>query len=90
MAIGLFMLMKDDSKKKMASLIVAANKPPQASEVENVESDNSMAEDSAAEDLISAIEQKSAKGVVEAMKALIEILDTANEPELEIESENEQ
>ena len=81
------MLMKGNDKKKMASLIVAANKPqPEVSEVSDMENDNSMAEESAAEDLLAAIEQKSAKGIVEAIKAIMDIIEPESEPESEIES----
>ena len=80
MAIGLVMLMKPD-KKKMASLIVAANKPaPEVSEISDVESDNSMAEEAAAEDLLAAIEQKSPKGIVDAIKAIMDIIEPNSEP----------
>ena len=79
--------MKGNDKKKMASLIVAANKPqPEVSEVSDMENDNSMAEESAAEDLLAAIEQKSAKGIVEAIKAIMDIIEPESEPESEIES----
>lgn len=76
------MLMHDD-KKKTASLIVAGLKGPQPEKAEdNVENDGSIAEETAAEDLMAAIEQKSPKAIVEAFKNLMECCSPA-----EMESE---
>lgn len=83
------MLMKDN-KKNMVSMIVKAAKGPnhmdnmkpkesEMSEVpmkDGVEQDSSIPENAAAEELISAIEMKSPKAIVEAMKSLLEILDS--------------
>lgn len=73
------MLMKPD-KKKMAAMIVASNKSvPEMAEPEEM-SDNSMAEEAAAEDLLAAIEQKSAKGIVDAIKTIMDIIEPESEP----------
>lgn len=74
------MLMKDD-KNKMASVIVASmgKKPGEseesemAPEVDGVEQDDSVGMESAAEELLAAVEQKSVKGIVEAFKAMYEM-----------------
>lgn len=79
------MLMKPD-KKNPASLIVGKlmGKPDDSesmdseqspmSEDGSAESDDSVAVNTAAEELMSAIEMKSAKGIVEAMRSLMELL----------------
>lgn len=81
------MLMKDN-KKGMAAAILA-RMPKKEGEVEETEPvevsedgaemDDSVATNTAAEELISAIESKSAPAVVEAMKALMELC--ASEPD---------
>lgn len=73
------MLMQPD-KKKMAALIIAKAGPKgekieEAPMKDGAEQDNSIAEESAAEDLMAAIEQKDAKQIVAAFKALMEICD---------------
>jgi hypothetical protein len=79
------MLMKDE-KKKMASLIVAKALPgmPKDAESNPPESDDSIAMKTAGEELLSAIEQKDASGLVEALKSLIDMLESQpheeNEP----------
>lgn len=82
------MLMKDN-KKNMASLIVAGIKGPKEAPMsqDGAEQDNSMAEDTAAEELLAAIEQKSPKGIVEAFKNLMECCSPSEEMESESESE---
>ncbi len=76
------MLMKPD-KKKEASLIIAGIKGPEKSPMsdDGAEQDNSMAEETAAEDLISAIEQKSPKAIVEAFKNMLECCKPVEEAE---------
>jgi hypothetical protein len=78
------MLMKDD-KKKSVSLIMGKlmGQPEQAPTTDGVEQDDSMAVDTAAEELISAIHAKSAKGVVQALKSLMEMMDDDSQPESE-------
>jgi hypothetical protein len=77
------MLMKPD-KKQAVSLIMGKmlKKPTETSEAptENgVEQDDSVALETAAEELMQAIEQKSPKAVVESLRSLIELMDS--EPE---------
>lgn len=84
------MLMQPD-KKKMAALIISKAGPKneefkQVESKDGAEQDNSIAEDSAAEDLMAAIEQKDPKAIVSAFKALMEICDIkedASEQEME-------
>ena len=76
--------MKDD-KKKSVSLIMDKMMGPakEAPTEDGVEQDDSVAVDTAAEELISAIESKSPKAVVAAIKSLIELCQSepeANEP----------
>lgn len=77
------MLMKD-KKKSLATLIVGSMKkgeselPAEASEP--VEQDDSIAKESAAQDLLSSIEQKDVKGIVNAFSALMELCEYS-EPE---------
>lgn len=76
------MLMKDD-KKKSVSLIMGKlmGDKPEVSEAptkDGVEQDDSVALDTAAEELLSAIESKSPKGIVAAIKSMIEMC--SNEP----------
>lgn len=84
------MLMQPD-KKKMAALIIAKAGPKgeemkEAPQVDGAEQDNSIAEESAAEDLMAAIEQKDVKQIVSAFKALMEICDNGeSESEKEME-----
>jgi hypothetical protein len=79
------MLLSDD-KKKLASVIVSGmNKPEKVEEapIENgAEQDDSIAKDTAAEELLSAIEQKSPKAIVAAIESLIELCQYS-EPEQE-------
>lgn len=84
------MLMQPD-KKKMAALIIAKAGPKgeemkEAPQVDGAEQDNSIAEESAAEDVIAALESKDPKALVSAFKALMEICDNGeSEPEKEME-----
>lgn len=80
------MLMKDD-KKKSVSLIMGKlmGDKPEVSEApteDGVEQDDSVAVDTAAEELLAAIEAKSAKGIVQAIKSLIEMCSEPSEPKL--------
>ena len=74
------MFMKDD-KKKSVSLIMDKMMGPakEAPTKDGIEQDDSMAVDTAAEELISAIESKSAKGVVAAIKSLMELCESEEE-----------
>ena len=85
------MLMKDN-KKSAITLIVNKAKGPnhldnmkpefeKAPMKDGAEQDSSIPEDSAAEELLQAIEQKSPKAIVEAFKALMGICDMPEESE---------
>ena len=81
------MLMKDD-KKKSVSLIMGklmGDKPQPAPSEDGVEQDDSVAVDTAAEELMSAIKSDSPKAVVQAFKSLLELCDSDEsvEPEQE-------
>lgn len=81
------MLMADDKKKSVAMIISKIGKKPEnMSEVPNengAEQDDSIGAESAAEELLAAIESKSAKGVVEAIKALMEFCEAPESSEVE-------
>ncbi|MEZ0208566.1 MAG: hypothetical protein ACAH17_00110 [Candidatus Paceibacterota bacterium] len=79
--------MKDD-KKKSVSLIMGKlmDKKPEVEEApteDGIEQDDSIAVDTAAEELISAIESKSPKAVVSAIKSLMDLCQSEPEPEQE-------
>ena len=69
--------MMSDKKNKMASIIVSGmgKSDEMAPEKDGAQQDDSVASESAAEELISAIHSKSAKGVVEAMKNCLAVMD---------------
>lgn len=75
------MMMSDDKKKKMASVIVGKIGSPQddapAPEKDGALQDDSVAMDTAAEEFLSAVEAKSPKAVVEALKSLWQLMDDA-------------
>ena len=69
-----------DQNKKITQVIMAKMKPGKSEEMESApenemgdQMDNSMALESAAEEVMSAIESKNVPGLVEAMKSLIEM-----------------
>ena len=81
------MLMKPE-KKDAISVIMAKLKKPKMEEAPAEESeeggameDDSVALETAAEELLSSIESKSAKGIVEALKSLIEMIDAEEDIE---------
>lgn len=84
------MIMTDD-KKKLATLIIGSatkksDEPVEAPTVENAEQDDSIAKETAASELLSAIEAKDPKALADAITALIELCsyDEASEaPEME-------
>lgn len=83
------MLMKDD-KKKSVSLIMdkLMNKKPELTEapmVDGAEQDDSVAVNTAAEELMSAIESKSPQAFVSAFKSLMELCQNDSEPSEPIE-----
>lgn len=77
------MLMKDP-KKSLALIIASKGKMPEnAPQSEHGgEEDNSIANDSAAEEIISAVHAKDAKGLVAALKSFIDMCEQ-DEPESE-------
>lgn len=75
------MLMKNDKKQQIALIMgKLKNEPKPAPNEDGAIQDDSVAVETAAEELISAIESKSAKGVVEAIKSLMELCESP-EPE---------
>lgn len=89
------MLMKND-KKGMAAIILSklgkkdeSAAPAPMSEDGSAQQDDSIAVDTAGEELIAAIKSGSAKGVVEAIKSIMELAESS-EPEAEEASEPEQ
>lgn len=74
------MLMKPDSKKSV-SLIMdrMMGKPEEVPMVDGAEQDDSIALDTAAEELMAAIESKSPKSIVQAFKTMMELCQS--EPE---------
>lgn len=75
-----------DKKKMAATIISGMDKKPDEEmpkSEDGGELDASPGLESAAEELLAAIESKSAKGIVEAIKSMIEL---ANEPEESEES----
>lgn len=86
------MFMSDDKKKRATSVIISSMNPREAlREAPMTEeggiSDQTMAEEAAADELIRAIAKSDAKGVVEAMKALMTLCAYEEAPEHE-ESED--
>ena len=79
------MFMKDDAKKRIASLIISKRegdseeiqKAPMTEE--KVTSDYDMGMETAAEELLSAVESKSASSIVDAMKSLITMINDEHE-----------
>jgi hypothetical protein len=71
------MLLKDDKKKSVGLIMtkLMGDKPEmqEAPMKDGAEQDDSMAVDTAAEELIQAIESKSPKAVVQAIKSLMEL-----------------
>lgn len=79
------MMMSDDKKKK-ATLIISRLKEremPSEAPVNELgdEMDDSIALDTAAEELLAAIDSKSPKALVEAMKSLLELMEPAEPKE---------
>lgn len=74
--------MKDDKKKSVSLIMDKMMGSPKPVESEDgAELDKSIPLDTAAEELISALESKSAKGVAAAFKSLMELCES--EPEAE-------
>lgn len=89
------MLMKDPKKTSIALLIAKkAGKPDNIQdqpEKDGAQSDDSIAYDSAAEELMKSLEAKDAKGVVEALKSLVQMCmdeEESESPEEESSEEN--
>jgi hypothetical protein len=81
------MLMKGDDKKKSVSLIMSKmlGKPEveEAPVEDGAEQDDSVGMEAAADELLQAIEMKSSKGIVQAIKSMIQM--ASSEPESPIE-----
>lgn len=73
------MLLNDDKKKSVSLIISKIGKESKAPEKDGELQDDSMPKEAAAEELLAAIESKSAKGVVEALSALMELCSEAEE-----------
>jgi hypothetical protein len=76
-------MLMSSNKDKMAATIIAGmgnKEDKQAPEQEGAEQDDSVGMESAAEELISAIESKSPKAVVAALKACMDMYEQS-EPE---------
>lgn len=69
------MLMSDNKKKSIGVILAKIGKPgTESSEPKDgAEQDASMPKETAAEELLAAIESKSAKGIVEAFESLMEL-----------------
>lgn len=72
------MLMKDDKKKSVALIMgkLTGSKPEAAPSMDGVEQDDSLAVDTAAEELAEALSSKSPKRIVEAFKSLLELCES--------------
>lgn len=70
------MLMKDDRKKMAALVLDRIGKAPTQAEPTESPVDDSIPLESAAEDLIAAIENKDAKALVQAFKDFMELCET--------------
>lgn len=83
------MLLKDDKKKMVSSLVGKFSKSQleQAPQKDGAEQDDSIGLDSCAEEIIQAVEEKSPKKLVEALKSMLEMLEDADELEQEPEEE---
>lgn len=80
------MLMKDP-KKSIAMILASGPKKPDVPEGD--QDDSSMALDSAAEELVSAIHAKDTKGVVSALKSFMDMCDDDDSEQPESEPEQE-
>jgi hypothetical protein len=83
------MLMKND-KKSLATIIMGkmGPKPVEQSE-DGAELDDSIGLKTAGEELLKAIESKSAMGVVDALKSLLELIESPEQEASEHESSEE-
>lgn len=83
-------------KKKVASIVVSKLKPSKAEMLEDApsnamgdEKDNDIAKQSAAEELLKAIESKDSKAVASAFSSMMELCGEASEEAEEMASEEE-
>jgi len=81
------MLMFGDKKKPITMIMAKIGKKPDNMEKapmeDGAEQDSSVGAEAAAEELMKAIESKSAAGIVEAFKSLMELCESESEPEQE-------
>lgn len=70
-----------DDKKKSINVIMGKLKPAEKPVPPDAEVDDSMPKEAAAEELLSAIESKSPKALLEAMESLMELCSSKSEPE---------
>lgn len=68
------MLMKDN-KRSITTIISGLGAPEQEAKPDNVEQDASIGLDTAAEEILKAVESKSPKALVEALKSFMEMCD---------------
>lgn len=85
-------MLLSDPKKMAATIISNVAKKPETEEEapmseDGGEADDSVAMDTAAEELMAAIESKSVKGIAEAIKSLVELCSQSNEVEESSEPE---
>ncbi len=80
------MIMSDNKKKAVTLIMGKLGKGPEESEQvpmkDNAEQDSNMPLESAADELLQAIEQKSSKGIVEAIKSMLELLESEKQEPL--------
>lgn len=72
------MFLKDDKKKVTTLILSKLGKPEEkveeAPSKDGVEQDSSMPLEACADELLQAVEQKSSKGIVEALKHMFQLL----------------
>ena len=83
------MLLKDDKKKMVTTIIGKLGRPEmeKAPEKDGVEQDDSIGLESCADEIIQAVEEKSPKKLVEAMRSMMEMLDEDNDEQENQEEE---
>ena len=81
------MLMSDDKKKSITMIMAKIGKKPdnmkEVPQDQGADQDSSIGAETAAEELLKAIESKSAAGIVEAFKSLMEMCESPAEEKAE-------